>query len=51
MFNKQIGIESPLASLTSTKISLDAIRNKEAGLNEHRVRLLSRVATSDRFEL
>ena len=44
MTNEQIGIESPLASSASTKISLDAIRNKEAGLNEHRTRLLSRVA-------
>ena len=39
-----IGIESPLASSASTRISLEAIRNKEAGLNEHRSKLLSRVS-------
>ena len=42
-----IGIESPLASSASTMISLEAIRNKEAGLNEHRTKLLSRVADQE----
>lgn len=37
------GIASPLASTESTKISLEAIRNKDAGLNEHRQKLLQRV--------
>ena len=44
---EHIGVESPLASTASTKISLEAIRNKEAGLNEHRTKLLNRVADQE----
>ena len=43
----EISIASPLASTESTKISLNAIRNKDAGLNEHRQKLLQRVSDQE----
>ena len=43
-FTEEIdGLHSPLFSDESTKISLEAIRNEQAGLNKHRQSLLNRV--------
>ncbi len=41
--NKKVGLSTPLASEESTRISLECIRNHQAGLNQHRLSMLNRV--------
>lgn len=40
---EKITLATPLASSESIRISLESIRNKEAGLNEHRRNILQRI--------